>query len=297
MRRYLIPLLVLAPLLFAVGARADVQSAAYGPDPQEQLDICTPAQMVQNAPAVVMIHGGGWRNGSRRGLDGACKLLARQGIVAFDMDYRLLTAAPETKWPAQVNDAQLAMRWVRAHASAYGIDPRHICAEGDSAGAHMALLLDVLNAIHPGDRAGIMANISPRADCVVSISGPGDLPADELTHPNVTNFLFGSNDPATLYPQKRDASPVMFVRPGDGPALFIHGLQDPLVPFAQATEMQNAFARVGTPAWLISHEGGHEFNGMTKQQSVDIWTVIGMFIKARGMVGSPREVDVNQVLK
>jgi acetyl esterase/lipase len=297
MRRLLARLLLLTPLLIGQGAAADEHNLAYGPDPQEQLDICTPTQAMPRAPAVLMIHGGGWRVGSRHGLGGICRMLAQQGIVVFDMDYRLLTAAPATKWPAQVNDVQLAMRWVRAHANTYGIDPAHICAEGDSAGGHLALLLDVLTRIHHGDRAGMLPGISPVADCVVDVSGIADLQSIDTAHPGYANFLIGGDDPERLRQQKIDGSAALQIHAGAGPALLIHGLQDPLVPYTQATEMLAAFARVGTPAWLISHQGGHELNGMSASQAHEIWTVVGDFIKTRRLARAAGEISVDRIMQ
>ena len=283
--RHLLALLMFASLLSVDRAAAQPQAQseahdiAYGPDPQEQLDICAPTQAVASAPALLTIHGGGWRRGSRHALDGLCKELARHGIVVFNMDYRLLTAAPETKWPAQINDAQLALRWARAHASAYGADPSHLCAEGDSAGGHMALLLDALFTIHAGDRASLLPDISPQANCVVDISGIADLVSIEAVHPGYANFLIGNSDTAILSKLKADGSAALQLRPGAGPALLLHGLLDPAVPFTQATEMQKSLAHIGTSSWLISHEGGHEFNGMTAQQEHAFWHVAIEFIR------------------
>ncbi len=287
---------LLQPSQAPAQAAPDTQNIAYGPDPQEQLDVCIPTAPVTKAPAVLTIHGGGWRRGSRHALDGLCKVLARQGIVVFNMDYRLLTGEPETKWPAQINDAQLALRWARAHAFAYGADPLHLCAEGDSAGGHMALLLDALAIIHPGDRAALLTNISPQANCVADISGISDLISIEAAHPGYANFLIGGNDPAVLDQQKIDGSAALRVRPGTGPALLLHGLQDPAVPFTQALEMQEGLARVGTPSWLISHEGGHEFNGMTPQQEHDIWTVIAKFLRNETL-DAPPTTTVDEILR
>ncbi len=296
MPRILAVLLLLTSLL-AHSAKADEKAVAYGPNPQQLLDVCRPAGLPPRAPAVLMIHGGGWRNGSRTGLGGACRLVAQTGVVAIPVDYTLVTAQPDTKWPLQFNDVQLAMRWVRAHAAELGIDPNRICAEGDSAGGQLALMLDVMPRIAPGVGAGILPGVSPRADCVISISGPTDMLSIEAQHPNYANNLVGAGPPAFLYARKRDASPALRVGPGAGPALLLHGLDDPLVPFAQAEEMRQAFARVGTPAWLISHPGGHEFNGMTGPQTTAAWALIGNFVRANRLAWAPGQATVDEVLR
>jgi acetyl esterase/lipase len=300
--RHLLAVLIFALLLTVDRAAAqppaqsEAQNIAYGPDPQEHLDICIPPYAVDGAPALLTIHGGGWRRGSRHALDVLCKGLARHGIVVFNMDYRLLTTAPDTKWPAQINDAQLALRWARAHASAYGADPSHLCAEGDSAGGHMALLLDALTTIHAGDRASLLPGISPQANCVVDISGIADLVSIDAVHPGYANFLIGNSDPAILSTLKADGSAALQLRPGAGPALLLHGLLDPAVPFTQATEMQESLSHVGTSSWLISHEGGHEFDGMTAQQERAFWDVAIDFI-GNMKLGLPHAARVDEMTK
>jgi acetyl esterase/lipase len=282
-------------LCLASPGQAAETGIQYGPDPAQLLDVCRPA-MARHAPAMLMIHGGGWYQGSRTQQAAACEMVAQTGVVAIPVDYRLLSAELSKKWPLQFNDVQLAMRWVRSHAAELGIDPNHICAEGDSAGGQLALMLDVVPGIGPGDAQTLLSRVSPRADCVVSISGPSDLLSIETAHPGYGNVLVGPGDPAFRNARKRDASPALRVAPGDGPALLIHGLDDPAVPFAQAVEMQAAFARVGTPAWLISHPGGHEFRGMSVEQSHAIWGVIGAFVRSRHLAGPPRQIAMGEIL-
>jgi acetyl esterase/lipase len=287
-------------LAFACAAAQPCQAQtniAYGPTPGQKLDICRPPAAGRPAPAVLMIHGGGWRNGSRTGLANICRLLAATGVVAIPVDYTLLTAEPETKSPIQINDVQLAMRWVRAHAVELGIDPNRICAEGDSAGGHLALMLDVLPNIVAGPAQDALRGFSPRANCVISISGIADLLSIETAHPGYANFFVGPGDAAFQHARKADESPALHVAPGDGPALLIHGLDDPAVPFVQAEEMQQALTRVGTPAWLISHPGGHEFKGMTNEQGHAAWALIGRFVQSHRLQGAPGVATADDVLR
>ncbi len=283
-------------LCLASPCQAQETGIQYGPDPAQLLDVCRPAAMTRQAPAMLMIHGGGWYQGSRSSQAAACQLVAQTGVVAIPVDYRLLSSDLAKKWPLQFNDVQLAMRWVRAHAVELGVNPNHICAEGDSAGGQLALMLDVVPRIGPGDAQNALSGVSPRADCVVSISGPTDLLAIETAHPGYGNVLVGPGNPAFRNARKRDASPALRVAAGDGPALLIHGLDDPQVPFAQAVEMQAAFAQSGTQAWLISHPGGHEFKGMSGEQSHAIWRLIGAFVQSRHLAGPPREMSMDDIL-
>src|SRR5687767_4110747 len=89
------------------------------------------------APAVLLVHGGSWRQGDRSQLKGYGILLGRAGYVCVAPEYRLLGEAP---WPAAIEDVKAAIRWVRASASSLGVDASRIAVEGNSAGAHLALL-------------------------------------------------------------------------------------------------------------------------------------------------------------
>ncbi|HST87699.1 MAG TPA: alpha/beta hydrolase, partial [Ktedonobacterales bacterium] len=123
---------------YAVEVRRDV---AYGPLPEERLDLCRPVGAAGARPGVLLIHGGGWRSGGRGQFAAECALLASRGFVAATIDYRL---APRNRWPAQLVDAQLAVRYLRAQRAALGLDAGRLCAWGESAGGHLAAFLGVL---------------------------------------------------------------------------------------------------------------------------------------------------------
>jgi acetyl esterase/lipase len=273
-------------------ARAAEQDVPYGPNPSQMLDVCTPDPPHAPAPAVLMIHGGAWRSGSRRFLTAACIRFAKAGIVAIPIDYRLSTGQAGTTWPVQFNDVQLAMRWVRAHARTYGIDPTHICAEGDSAGGQLALLLGVVTTVDPGDGAQALAGISPHADCSVAISGPSDLVALAAVKPAMIAFVIGPGDPAHVHAREVSASPALRAGPSAVPALLIQGTEDPLVPFTQAGEMCAALSRAGTPCWVVRHPGGHEFNGLDRPHIQAAWSMIEHFVQTQHLPQPPGEISL-----
>jgi acetyl esterase/lipase len=298
--KYLLAICFLACLLMQANqAGADAEDIAYGPDPSQRLDVCTPAQQAPHMPALVMIHGGGWVAGSRAGQAGPCRRFAAAGIVAVPIDYRLYEKTPHTAWPVQLNDVQLAMRWVRAHAGELGIDPDHICAEGDSAGAQLALLLGVLPRIAPGDMAQLLPGVSPQADCMISLSGPTDLVALATARPNYRGFLQGpvAAAPDRLHALELSASPALLAQRGAPPALLIHGFQDKPVPFAQAEEMRQVLGRLGTPAWLVTYEGGHELKGLSGPEIQDVWALFARFVLARRLPGAPREMSTGEAFQ
>ena len=111
------------------------------PDGQHlQLNMARPKNAKGPLPCVVCIHGGGFRAGKRDGYDGLIQNLARNGFAAVTVSYRL---APKYQFPAAVHDTKAAVRWVRANAAKYGIDPDRIGVTGGSAGGHLAQFLGV----------------------------------------------------------------------------------------------------------------------------------------------------------
>jgi acetyl esterase/lipase len=108
-------------------------------DPQQVMDIVRPKEPGTH-PAILAIHGGGFRAGSRKGYHATCVMLAQHGYVCATADYRLAPAAP---FPAAVYDVKAAVRYLRANASRLGIDPNKIGVMGGSAGGHLALFLGV----------------------------------------------------------------------------------------------------------------------------------------------------------
>ena len=289
-----LPLFLASPQ--ARAARQDVQ---YGPNPAQMMTLCAPnadaAAPGAARPATLLIHGGGWLIGNRQVLAYVCALAAANGIVAATIDYRLNVAPPRTAWPAQFNDAQLALRWLRAHAANWAIDPNHICAEGDSAGGQLALMLGAVPTIDPGDMQTILPAISPQANCVVAISGPADLVELAKVRPGLVHGVLAATTPADFSLQATTASPALRIHRGV-PTLLIHGLSDPVVPFPQALEMQSATTAAGAPSWLVTHPGGHETDGLTQDQKSRLWPFIATFIRTERLPLPPGQLPIEQAM-
>src|SRR5262249_6970629 len=145
----------LFPPRYGAQLRGDV---AYGPAPLETLDLCQPVGVSTPLPGLVLIHGGSSTVGDKRAefdvqgdtLLDLCTGLASQGFVVASINYRLAHADP---WPAQLEDAQLAVRWLRAQKDELRLDGRHLCSIGLSSGAYLAVFLGALATTMPGDRA------------------------------------------------------------------------------------------------------------------------------------------------
>ena len=221
------------------------------------LDVYEPAETSARArPAVLLIHGGGWISFDKGTMRNLGKFLARSGFVAFSVDYRLLSGR-DNRWPAQLDDVQRAVRWVRANAAKYGVDPDHIGAFGHSAGAQLASLLGMEDTRDNSDAS--LAKYSSRVQAVVDVSGPTDFTANREPDDEafLANFLGG--DFATHPELWRDASPVFHVAKSDAPFLILHGTQDTDVPIAQAQELYDKLQSAGVPAQIVKLEDVHTF--------------------------------------
>lgn len=234
-----------------------------------RLDLCTPVGASGLRPGVVLIHGGGFVQGDRSSDDALCENLASYGFVAATLGYRL---APQNKWPAPIEDAQLAVRWLRGHASANNMDPQRLCSLGDSAGGHLAVFLGVTETIYPGDEASLLSDESPKVSCVVDEFGPVDFP--KLTSDPYWRGLFDQMfDPFALQTNPNllsQASPIFDVSAQSAPALVIQGIQDETVPESQSQELQQAYQQHGASLSYISYTGGHEYSGLSPQQQETI---------------------------
>ncbi len=254
------------------GLAADVRTnLPYGPLPAERGDLYLPKGLSSPPPVVVVIHGGGWVAGDRSASAGLAGLLAAHGVAAFNIDYRLANAdAPDTRWPAQIVDAQLAVRWLRAHGRELGINTTRMGAVGDSAGAHLALLLGVLPRIQAGDQAGLYPDQSSGVSVVADQFGPTDV----ATLPPWVNgcymALFGTQTPTP--DQLAAMSPLPDITPRSAPVLIVQGDTDVIVPPEQSLRLQEALRTQGVPVDYIRFPGGHGYGGLDGQA---IWTLQG----------------------
>jgi acetyl esterase/lipase len=252
----------------------------YGPLPDEILDLCLPTNATTPRPGIIVIHGGGWTGGGKGTYDGVCSYLASQGFVAATINYRL---APAHFWPAQLIDAQLAVRWLRSKAHLIRLDPQRICSFGTSAGAHLAIFLGVLASIHEGDEAGVLATESPGVSCVVDEFGPTDLTAP-LNTAYQRSILSALLDGATLQSNPtiyRDASPIFDVSPHSAAMLIVQGNSDNVVPPSQSQELQNKLQQAQVPVQYIGYVGGHGLSGLTQEQKDTIQTQVVAFLIAQ----------------
>lgn len=226
------------------------------------LDLARPKTSAAPLPAIVCIHGGGFRAGNRQHHDRLCLQLAERGYVAVTVSYRL---APKHQFPAAVHDVKAAVRWLRANAGKFGVDPERIGATGDSAGGHLALFLGVTGDVKEFDVAESgNPEQSSRVNCVVDVYGPSDLTKSygkSVDAAEVLPLFLGGNL-ETAHHRHILASPLYWVTPRSAPTLAIHGTKDPYVAHEQAEWIVEKLRASDVPAELLTLEGaGHGFKG------------------------------------
>ncbi|MFZ1160286.1 MAG: alpha/beta hydrolase [Candidatus Sulfotelmatobacter sp.] len=234
------------------------QDVPYGTagDPL-MLDIYEPdEQSSALRPAVVLIHGGGWTSFDKSTMRTMGMFLARCGFVAFAVDYRLLHGN-ENLWPAQLDDVQRAVRWVRANAAKYQVDPDHIGAFGHSAGAQLAALLGMEDTRDNSDAA--LAKDSSRVQAVVEVSGPSDFTTHRDADDDAFLATFFGGDYAHRPKVWQDASPVFHASKNVSPFLIMHGTQDADVPIAQSQELAEKLKQAGASVKFVTVDDVHTF--------------------------------------
>lgn len=233
---------------------------------RQRLDLYLPA-MPAGAPArplVVWVHGGGWEGGSKQRCP-ARPLVAR-GYVVASLGYRL---SQQAVYPAQIEDCKAAVRWLRANAKDYGIDPERVGAWGESAGGHLVALLGTTGQDRRFD-VGEHLDLSSAVQCVIDWYGPSDFlhwgeppapPTRDTAATAVAHLLGGTV--TTHQEAARSASPVDFVDKNSSPFLIMHGDRDPLVPLQQSQELDAAIRKAGVESTLVvlpgAGHGGREF--------------------------------------
>lgn len=217
------------------------------------LDLYIPGDAAGPRAAVMLVHGGGWRDRNKGDLRWAARRFARAGYVAASVGYRLV---PDGAFPASSRDVACALSYLRANAGELFIDPDRIVAYGYSSGAHLISLLavaadqDDLNADCDSGPTGPPAG-------VISGAGPQDL-RKYRDWWILNEYLGGDQD--DIPDVWARASPVTHVDAGEPPFLFIHGRLDFIVGIDQSEDMRDALVAAGNDARLLSLRGATHLN-------------------------------------
>lgn len=252
-------------------AEYDVQYVPDG-DAAQSLDIYYPEKQSLEDGAdkpralLVWIHGGGWSAGSKAQVPYLSQL--NRGYVVASIEYRF---SQKAAFPAQIQDCQAAIRWLRAHAKRYHVDPNHIGVGGASAGGHLAALLGTSGGKQAFPMIGGNEDQSDRVQAVCDIFGPTDfctVMEQAEQDKNVKNiFQWNKGDPYSRLIHARlgedkdkceAVSPVHYVSKDSPPFLILHGDRDTLVPYAQSVELSDLLAKAGVEVTLQKLPGaGH----------------------------------------
>ncbi|HCE42703.1 MAG TPA: lipase [Lentisphaeria bacterium] len=238
------------------------------------LDLFIPADVKGKLPLIVWIHGGGWVEGNKENCPAL--LFVKKGYAVASINYRL---AQQAIFPAQIQDCKASIRFLRAKAPEYNIDPDRIGVWGGSAGGHLVALMGVSDGVKELEGDGGNAGVSSRVQAVCDFFGPTDfttikdlrmsddpsvqkkLKDFNLTDDNnvVTRLLGGPVD------QKKElaeqASPMHYVKnikvdkKNFPPFLIMHGEKDPVVPVEQSVDFQDALKAAGLDSILRVYKG------------------------------------------
>jgi acetyl esterase/lipase len=259
-----------APSSDDVSVKNDIQYGTAGGQ-KLLLDIYEPAvETKKPRVAIVLIHGGGWSAFDKSTMKNMGNFLARQGFVAVAVDYRLFNGSAN-RWPAQLDDTQMAVRWLRAHAAKYNIDPDHIGAFGHSAGAQLASLLGMVDTRDNSDPA--LAKYSSRVQAVVDADGPTDFLRDHDPEGDAQMASFFGGDYTKAGEVWREASPVDHVAKSNAPFLIIHGTHDEMVPIAQAQELYDKLQAAHVPVTFVKLDDGHTVSTPQTRRQLAMETV------------------------
>ena len=231
------------------------------------MNIARPKTDAALRPAILCIHGGGFRAGKRESYDSLCKTLAQNGFVAATITYRL---APKHQFPAAVHDCKAAVRWLRANADRFKIDVNKIGVTGGSAGGHLAQFLGVTANVPQFEGDGGNADQPSHVNCVVNVYGPSDFTKSygkSVDAHEVLPLWFGGNL-ETEYKRHILGSPLYWVTPDAAPTLCIHGTEDKYVAHEQAVWMIDKLKTATVEAELLTLDGaGHGFKGADAQRA------------------------------
>ncbi len=296
---------IAAVLLAAPSASAGEQRRAPAPEGVEvlrdvvygkggwrdlRLDIYRPKERpAQPMPVLIWIHGGAWRAGNKRSGAGHLVPFAKMGVFCASISYRFTQEAP---FPAQIEDCKCAVRYLRAHAEEYGIDPGRIGVWGSSAGGHLVAMLGTTGGVEDLEGTGGWEGHSSTVQAVCDWFGPADL-LSMADQPSRMDHNGAASPEGRLVggvvkdnPEKaRRASPVTYIDKDDPPFLIMHGTKDMVVPFAQSEILYEKLEAAGVDATFVPIEGaGHGGLGF---RSAETRKLIAEFFR-KHLVDAPR---------
>ncbi len=210
-------------------------------DQPQKMDVYFPASGGP-WPVLAYVHGGAWMRGDKSEAAGLAAGMNLQGYLVVSINYRLY---PMAKFPDMIEDVKCAIRFLRANASQYNLDPQRIGAIGASAGGHLAALLGTSDKSAGWD-VGQYLDQSSRVQAVVAMAPPTDL---TQKFPNADMELLRQMGTGQNFAAD---SPITYVTPDDPPFLLIHGDKDGVVPYEQSQLMYERLQQANVPVQFVT---------------------------------------------
>lgn len=239
---------------------------------RQRLDLYLPPPASRTSPVIIWIHGGAWQEGDKA--DCPARYLVGRGYAVASLNYRF---SQDAVFPAQLEDCQAAVRWLRMHSAEYGLDSTRFAAWGSSAGGHLAALLGTAGDSNPS-LGVVSSNVSCSVQAVVDFFGPTDfIRMDEQLGSNGTLRHDAADSPESRLiggpiQENKDkvarANPITYTSPGDPPVLLVHGRADTVVPWQQSQLLLDALQKAGVESSLHIVEGGGHGTGFGREVDV-----------------------------
>jgi acetyl esterase/lipase len=256
-----------------VKSYVDLQYVANGHG-RQRLDLYIPEKAAGPLPLIIWVHGGGWALGNKSNPPPPLPLTAK-GFAMASIDYRL---SQHALFPAQIEDCKAAVRWLRANAARYNLDPEHFAAWGSSAGGHLVAMLGTTGDVREFD---VKENLdqSSRVQAVVDWFGPTDFLKMGGDHNQPDSFesqLIGG--PVQQNKEKANrANPIAYISSSTPPFLIMHGTNDTTVPINQSELLAAALKKAGTEVKMVRVSGAR--HGDPAFTSSDSMRTVEQFLK------------------
>ncbi len=249
---------------------------------RHKLDLFLPAQAQGPLPVLIWVHGGGWQNGSKDGCPPLRAGYVERGYAVASLNYRL---SGHAVFPAQIEDCKAAIRWLRAHAKEFGLDPQRFGVWGSSAGGHLVALLGTSGEVKAFD-VGAHLDQSSAVQAVCDYYGPTDFVAFVTTKGYESHAAANAPEAKLLggtVEEKRElatqANPITHVSADDPPFLIVHGDRDPVVPLNQSELLFEALKKAGVSVHFHTIEGAAHGGGGFSGPEIE--TLVADFFAAR----------------
>lgn len=285
-------------MIEGVKAQRDLAYVERGHD-RQKLDLYVPEKGTGPFPLIVWIHGGGWAAGDKGGCPPLRDGFTGRGYAVASLNYRL---SGDAVFPAQIEDCKAAIRWLRAHAKEYRLDPAHFGVWGSSAGGHLVALLGAAGGMREFD-VGANLEQSSRVQAVCDYYGPTDLlqmdahaPAGaRMKHDSATSPESRLVGGAIQENREKAArlSPLAYLTKEAPPYLIVHGDQDGTVPHHQSELLFEALGKLGVPVRFITVEGGGHGQGFP---GGELNQVVSEFFD-RHLMGNPGSANWPAVMR